>query len=70
MSNRILAAAPKLLKTGFCEFCYFVRGLGGKTAPHTRMGTAGNTQVQNNKNNRIIYINRIAEGSVAGAGIL
>jgi hypothetical protein len=70
MSNRIRPATPKLLKIGFCGFCYFVRGRGGKTAPCTRMGTAGNTLAQNNKNNRIIYINRIAGDSVTGGGIL
>ncbi len=69
MSNEKQSGRSKSLKTGFCGFCVFVRGRGGKTSPHACAGAEGNTPIHNNKNNNNIYISRIAGGSVAPRGI-
>jgi len=70
MNNKILAIPGKPLKISFCGFCYFVRGHGDKAAPHTRMRAGQGSAVQNNKNNKNIYINRIARGSVTSGRIV
>lgn len=69
-TNEILQVPPKSLETGFCGFCDSVRGRGGKTRCHAYTGAGQDTPIQNNKNNNIIYINRIAGACVAPGGIL
>ncbi len=61
MNNKIISTAAKSLKTCFCEFCYFVRVRGGKALTLTRTGAHGHTPIQNNKNNKIIFIIYIIE---------
>jgi hypothetical protein len=61
MNNKIISTAAKLLKIGFCGFCYFVRVRGGKALTLTRTGAHGHTPIQNNKNNKIIFIIYIIE---------
>ena len=69
MNNEWKAPTPKLLKTGFCGFCSFVRGHVGETPPHA-YGQAGRLpSLHNNKNNNNIYINRI-EGLPSRAGVI
>lgn len=71
MSSNVIQWAPrKPLKSGFCGFCYFVRGRGRNTLPHTRTDAEGNTPSQNNKINRIIYINRLEGHCVTSGGIV
>jgi hypothetical protein len=70
MNNKIPTAPAKPLKSGFCGFCYFVRGHEGDTSPHMRVGAGQHLAVHNNKNNNIIYNNRIAGGSVTAGGIV
>jgi hypothetical protein len=70
MNNEKRPSCAKSLKTGFCGFCAFVRGRGGKNSPHACVGAAGDTPIHNNKNNNNIYIMRIAGGCVAPEGIL
>ena len=67
MGNEKFPPPSKLLKTGFCEFCDFVRGHVGETSPHAYGQADRLPQVHNNKNNKIIYINRI-EGVPSRAG--
>jgi hypothetical protein len=70
MNNKIPTTPAKPLKSGFCEFCYFVRGHEGETSPHMRVGAGHRLAVHNNKNNNNIYINRIAGSSVTAGGIV
>ena len=70
MNNKIPTAPAKPLKSGFCRFCYFVRGHEGEALPHTRMGAGQHLAVHNNKNNNNIYINRIAGSCVTAGGIV
>ncbi len=70
MNNKIPTPAAKLLKSGFCEFCYFVRGHEGDASLHMRVGAGQHLAVHNNKNNNNIYINRIAGSSVTAGGIV
>jgi hypothetical protein len=70
MNNNILNTPAKRLKLGFCGFCYFVRGHEGDISPHMRVGAGQHLAVHNNKNNKNIYINRIAGSSVTAAGIV
>ena len=69
MGNEIQPGNPNPLIMGFCGFCYFVRGREGKTSPHACTGAGGNVPIHKNKNNKNIYINKIAGGSVAPGGI-
>ena len=55
MNNNTFCAVAKLLKIGFCGFCYYVRVRGGKAQPHTRAGTHWLIPVHNNKSNNIIF---------------
>lgn len=70
MNNETPTASVKPLKIGFCGFCDFVRGRGGKASPRTRIGAAQDTPIHNNKNNRNIYINKIARSLVTAGGIV
>lgn len=70
MNNKIPISPAKPLKLGFCLFCYFVRGHEGDTSPHVRVGAGQHLEVHNNKNNKNIYINRIAGSSVTAGGIV
>jgi hypothetical protein len=70
MNNKIPTTPAKPLKLGFCGFCYLVRGHEGDTSRHTRMGAGQHLTVHNNKNNKNIYINRIAGSSVTAGGIV
>ncbi|PZW38713.1 hypothetical protein C8P66_1347 [Humitalea rosea] len=70
MNNKTQTVPAKPLKSGFCGFCYFVRGHEGDTSPHTRVGAGQHLAVHNNKNNNNIYINMIAGSSVTSGEIV
>lgn len=70
MNNNIPTTPAKRLKSGFCGFCYFVRGHEGGALAHTRVGARQHLAVHNNKDNKNIYINRIAGSSVTAGGIV
>ena len=69
MSNEKIRLPSNPLKTGFCEFCDFVRGHVGETSPHAYGQADRLPPLHNNKNNKIIYINRI-DGVPSRAGVI
>jgi hypothetical protein len=69
MNNEWQAPKSKSLKIGSCGFRSFVRGHVGETSPHAYGQAGGLPPLQNNKNNNIIYINRIEGSSVPPGGI-
>jgi hypothetical protein len=69
MDNKIPPPPSKPLNSGFCYFCYFVRGRGRVARTHGHAGARGEPQVHNNKNNKNVYINRLEGSSVSRVGI-
>ena len=69
MNNEWRPWGAKPLKSSLCAFCAYVRGRGGKTSPHTRMGAPRTLHIHNNKYHTTIYIKGVAGGSVAPGGI-
>lgn len=68
MHNEMPRPTCKSLKSGFCGFCAFVRGRGGKTRCYACTGAGQDTPLHNNRNNNNIYINEIAGRSVVLGG--
>ena len=69
MPNEIQWPKVKPLKSGFCGFCDYVRARERDTLAARGGRKGGGSPLHNNNNNYIIYINEIAEGSVALRGI-